>query len=144
MKQIARIKLWVLGFTFCGSLSFFIAEHLYQSPKLVLTHFTGEFYNTGKWAFKTSYLEILHNKEICHLQLKKRWFIHLSSKFYYKSGQWSADFITVVRVHKPSSCPTDYAFCFHTGSYSYYRREREREREREEKVSIFRKITCMW
>ena len=57
-------------------------------------------------------LEILYNKEICHLQLKKRRFIRLSSKFYYKSGQWSADFITVVRVHKPSSCPTDYTFCF--------------------------------
>ena len=35
----------------------------------------------------------------------------MSGKFYYK-GQWSADFITVVRVHKPSSCPTDYTFCF--------------------------------
>ena len=65
-----------------------------------------------------SLLEILYNKEICHLQLKKRRFIRLSSKFYYKSGQWSADFIAVVRVHKPSSCPTDYTFCFHTGSYS--------------------------
>ena len=43
---------------------------------------------------------------------KKRRFIRLSGKFYYKSGQWSADFITVVRVHKPSSCPTDYTFCF--------------------------------
>ena len=32
-------------------------------------------------------LEILHIKEICHLQLKKRRFICLSSKFYYKSGQ---------------------------------------------------------
>ena len=42
----------------------------------------------------------------------KRRFIRLSSKFYYKSGQWSADFITVVRVHKPSSCPTYYTFCF--------------------------------
>ena len=31
--------------------------------------------------------EILYNKEICHLQLKKRRFIRLSSKFYYKSGQ---------------------------------------------------------
>ena len=49
---------------------------------------------------------------MCHLQLKKRRFIRLSSKFYYKSGQWSADFITVFRVHKPSSCPTDYTFCF--------------------------------
>ena len=38
--------------------------------------------------------------------------MRLSSKFYCKSGQWSADFITVVRVHKPSSCPTDYTFCF--------------------------------
>ena len=38
--------------------------------------------------------------------------MRLSSRFYYKSGQWSADFITVVRVHKPSSCPTDYTFCF--------------------------------
>ena len=36
----------------------------------------------------------------------------MSSKFYYKSGQWSADFITVVRVRKPSICPTDYTFCF--------------------------------
>ena len=35
----------------------------------------------------------------------------------YKSGQWSADFITVVQVHKRSSCPTDYTFCFHRGSY---------------------------
>ena len=32
-------------------------------------------------------LEILYNKEICHLQLKKCRFIRLSSKFYYKSGQ---------------------------------------------------------
>ena len=65
-------------------------------------------------------IEILHNKEICHLQLKKRRFIRLSSKFDYKSGQWSADFITVVRVHKPSSCPTDYTFCF---SYRFLPRE---------------------
>ena len=36
----------------------------------------------------------------------------MSSKIYYKSGQWSADFITVVRVHKHSICPTDYTFCF--------------------------------
>ena len=43
---------------------------------------------------------------------EKRRFIRLSSKFDYKSGQWSADFTTVVRVHKPSSCPTDYTFCF--------------------------------
>ena len=43
---------------------------------------------------------------------KKRRFICLSSEFYYKSGQWSADFIAAVRVHKPSSCPTDYTFCF--------------------------------
>ena len=50
--------------------------------------------------------------EKCHLQLKKRRFTCLSSKFYYKSGQCSAAFITVVRVHKPSSCPTDYTFCF--------------------------------
>ena len=57
-------------------------------------------------------LEIQYNKEICHLQLKKRRFIRLSSKFYYKPGQWSADFITVVRVHEPSSCPTDYTFSF--------------------------------
>ena len=57
-------------------------------------------------------VEILYNKEICHLQLKKCRFTRLSSKFYYKSGQWSADFITVVRVHEPSSCPTDYTFCF--------------------------------
>ena len=62
-------------------------------------------------------LEILYNKEICHVQLRKRRFIRFSSNFYYKSGQWSADFITVVRVHKPSSCPTDYTFCFNTGSY---------------------------
>ena len=47
---------------------------------------------------------------------KKRRYIRLSSKFYYKSGQWSADFMTVVRVHKPSSCPTDYTFCFNTVS----------------------------
>ena len=69
--------------------------------------------------FKCVYMriEILYNKEICNLQLKKRRFIRLCSKFYYKSGQWSADFITVVRVHKPSSCPTDYIFCFHIGSY---------------------------
>ena len=32
-------------------------------------------------------VEILYNKEICHLQLKKRKFICLSSKFYYRSGQ---------------------------------------------------------
>ena len=32
-------------------------------------------------------VEILYNKEICNLQLKKRRFICLSSKFYYKSGQ---------------------------------------------------------
>ena len=57
-------------------------------------------------------LEILYNKEICHLQLKKRILIRPSSKLYYKSGQRSADFVTVVRVHKPSSCPTDYTFCF--------------------------------
>ena len=57
-------------------------------------------------------LEILYNKEICHLQLKKRRFIRLSGKFYYKSGQRSADFITIAWVHKPSSCPTDYTFCF--------------------------------
>ena len=50
-------------------------------------------------------LEILYNIEICHLQLKKHRFICLSSKFYYKSGQWSDDFITVVRVHKPFSYP---------------------------------------
>ena len=48
---------------------------------------------------------------------EKRRFIGLSSKFHYKSGQWSADFITVVRVHEPSSCTTDYTFCFHTVSY---------------------------
>ena len=61
---------------------------------------------------KEAPLEILYNKEICNLQLKKRRFIRLSSKFYYKSGQWLADFIIVVRVHKPSSCPTDYTFYF--------------------------------
>ena len=66
------------------------------------------------------FLEILYNKEICLLQLTKRGIIRLSSKFYYKSGQWSADVITVVRVHEPSSCPTDYTFCFHTGSYYFY------------------------
>ena len=38
--------------------------------------------------------------------------MRLSRKSYYKSGQWSADFITVVRVHNPSSCHTDYTFCF--------------------------------
>ena len=32
-------------------------------------------------------LEILYNKEMCHLQLKKRRFVRLPSKFYYKSGQ---------------------------------------------------------
>ena len=37
--------------------------------------------------FDSRCLEILNNKEICHLQLKKRRFIRLSSKFYYKSGQ---------------------------------------------------------
>ena len=57
-------------------------------------------------------VEIPYNKDICHLQLNNCRFIRLSSKFYYKSGQWSADFITVVRVHKPSSCPTDYIICF--------------------------------
>ena len=62
------------------------------------------------------WLEILYNKEICHLQLKKCRLIRLPRKFYYKSGQWSTDLITVVRVHKPSSCPTDYTVCFHTGS----------------------------
>ena len=34
----------------------------------------------------SSLLEILHNKEICHIQPKKSKFIHLSSKYYYKSG----------------------------------------------------------
>ena len=67
----------------------------------------------------SNYLKTLYNKEICNLQLKKCRFIRPSSKFYYKSDQGSADFITVVRVHKPSSCPTDYTFCFHTGSYNY-------------------------
>ena len=60
---------------------------------------------------------MLYHKETCHLQLKKCRFIRLSSRFYYKLGQWWANFITLVRVHKPSSCPTDYTFCFHTGSY---------------------------
>ena len=32
-------------------------------------------------------LEILYNKETCHLQLKKCRFIRLSSKFYNKLGQ---------------------------------------------------------
>ena len=32
-------------------------------------------------------IEILHNIEICHLQMKKRRFIRLSSKFYYKWGR---------------------------------------------------------
>ena len=32
-------------------------------------------------------LEIQYNKEICPLQLNKRSFRRLSSKFYYKSGQ---------------------------------------------------------
>ena len=60
-------------------------------------------------------LEILYNKEISHLN--KRRFICLSSKSYYKSGQWSAVFITLIRVHKPSSCPTDYIFSLHAGGY---------------------------
>ena len=30
-------------------------------------------------------VEILYNKEICHLQLKKYRFMRLSSMFYYKS-----------------------------------------------------------
>ena len=46
--------------------------------------------------FKQQTLKILYHKEICNLQLKKRRFIRLSDQFYYKSGQWSADFITVV------------------------------------------------
>ena len=37
--------------------------------------------------FSNLRLEILYNKEICNLQLKKRRFIGLSSKFYNKSGQ---------------------------------------------------------
>ena len=40
-------------------------------------------------------VEILYNKEKCHLQLKRCRFIRLFIKFYYKSGQRSADFITV-------------------------------------------------
>ena len=35
----------------------------------------------------TLFLEKLYNKDICHLQLKKRRFERLSSKFNYKTGQ---------------------------------------------------------
>ena len=65
------------------------------------------------------YIEILYNKETCHRQLKK--YVELCvcpASFTISRVSESADFIAVVRVHQPSSRPTDFIACFDTG-YSF-------------------------